>query len=54
VIILSGLWQARGMYLCRSYVRLSSQRVLRPGGLLYLLYAEVPALAIARCVDKVR
>ncbi len=33
VIILSGLWQSRGMYLRRSYVRLSSQRILRLGGM---------------------
>jgi hypothetical protein len=31
VIISSGLWQARRTYLRRSYVRLSSQRVLRSG-----------------------
>jgi hypothetical protein len=33
VIVRSGLWQARQMYLRRRYVRLSSQRVLRLGGL---------------------
>jgi hypothetical protein len=36
VIILSGLWRARWTYLHRSYVRLSSQRVLRLGGITIL------------------
>ncbi len=36
IIILSGLWQPRRTYLCRSYIRLSSQRVLRLGA--FVLY----------------